>query len=59
VDVVVTTYDTLNSDVTHMVRMGVWKCVVLDEGHRIRHHGTKSEKSVSRLKTDQRIVLTG
>ncbi|KAH8705474.1 P-loop containing nucleoside triphosphate hydrolase protein [Talaromyces proteolyticus] len=55
----VTTYELLISDGHRLNRMGVWKAVVLDEGHRIKDATRQNALSVSRLKTEQRIILTG
>lgn len=59
IDVVVTTYETLVCDLRRLNSLGKWKATVLDEGHKIRNDGKKSSASVSRLKSDQRIILTG
>uniref|UniRef100_A0A093VG44 Lymphoid-specific helicase n=1 Tax=Talaromyces marneffei PM1 TaxID=1077442 RepID=A0A093VG44_TALMA len=48
-DIVLTTFS----------RMGPWEVVVLDEGHRIKNFITKLSTSVKRLKTRQRVILTG
>lgn len=55
----ITTYETLVADSQRLNRLGVWKAIVLDEGHKIRNDGKKSATAVNRLKTDQRIILTG
>jgi SWI/SNF-related matrix-associated actin-dependent regulator of chromatin subfamily A member 5 len=59
VNVVITTYETLTSDSHRLSRLGIWKAVVLDEGHKIRNDTKKGSAALSRLKTDQRIILTG
>lgn len=58
-DIVLTTYETVVADNFRLSRMGPWKCVVLDEGHRIKNFATKLSTSVKGLKTRQRLILTG
>jgi SNF2 family DNA or RNA helicase len=58
-DVVLTTYETVVADKHRLSRLGTWKCVVLDEGHRIKNFTTKLSAAVKSLKTDQRLILTG
>ncbi|KAL3709382.1 hypothetical protein TMatcc_003172 [Talaromyces marneffei ATCC 18224] len=58
-DIVLTTYETVVTDSYRFSRMGPWEVVVLDEGHRIKNFITKLSTSVKRLKTRQRVILTG
>ncbi|KAL1987084.1 hypothetical protein VTN96DRAFT_4958 [Rasamsonia emersonii] len=59
IDVLITTYDTLNKDIGWLSRACVWNCIVLDEGHRIKNSGTRNAWSVHKLRSDHKIVLTG
>lgn len=59
VDVVITTYDTVVSDIVWFRRVFVWKYVVLDEGHHIKNPEAKRTKMLNQLKTDFKLVLTG
>lgn len=59
VDVLVTTYDMITADKDWFRRFCVWRCIVLDEGHRIKNNQTKHAQSLQRLRSDYRLVLTG
>lgn len=59
VDVVVTTYDTVISDIVWFRQVFVWKYVILDEGHRIKNSESKRTKVLNQLKTEFKLVLTG
>jgi SNF2 family DNA or RNA helicase len=56
---VLTTYETVANDISRLQRMAYWKCVVLDEGHRLKDSTKKVSTAIKKLKTEQRIILTG
>lgn len=58
-DIILTTYETVIADNIRISHMAPWSCVVLDEGHRIKNFATKLSTSVKRLRTRQRLILTG
>lgn len=43
-DLVVSSYDTIMSDIAWFHRAFVWKYIVLDEGHRIKNHESKKAR---------------
>jgi SWI/SNF-related matrix-associated actin-dependent regulator of chromatin subfamily A member 5 len=58
--VVVTTYDTLKTGgLSHSLRSLVWRCVFLDEGHRIKNENSDVSKACHGLRARFRVVLTG
>ncbi|EAW12985.1 putative nucleosome remodeling complex ATPase subunit (Snf2h) [Aspergillus clavatus NRRL 1] len=59
VDIVVTTYDTLLSEIIWFSRSFVWRYIVLDEGHRIKNHRSKRAAVLGRLKSEYKLVLSG
>ncbi|RDW62875.1 putative nucleosome remodeling complex ATPase subunit (Snf2h) [Aspergillus mulundensis] len=58
VDIVVTTYETLCSDLWFFQKT-VWAHVVLDEGHRIKNSQAKRTQGIYRLRSEFKLVLTG
>jgi hypothetical protein len=62
-DIVITTYGTLASefsnDGTSPLQRAKFLRVVLDEGHFIKNHRTKSAKAANNLDTERRWVITG
>ncbi|OWB58497.1 hypothetical protein B5S28_g4536 [[Candida] boidinii] len=58
VDVVVTSYDVVRNDVEIVSKIDYNYCV-LDEGHIIKNANTKLTKSVKRLKSEHRLILSG
>ena len=64
-DIVVTTYGTLAAEFTYGERSGSpllktkWLRVVLDEGHMVKNHLSKSHKAVLELDTLRKWVVTG
>ncbi|GMG08494.1 unnamed protein product [[Candida] boidinii] len=58
VDVVVTSYDVVRNDVEVVSKIDYNYCV-LDEGHIIKNAHTKLTKSVKRLKSEHRLILSG
>lgn len=59
VHVVLTTYETLTSEINWFARVFVWRCVVLDEGHRIKNSRSKRALVLNRIKTEMKLVLSG
>lgn len=59
VDVLITSYDTVISDIVWFRRVFVWKYVILDEGHHIKNPEAKRTKMLNQLKTEFKLVLTG
>jgi len=58
-DVVITPYSLLSTPEDTPIPMYVWDRVILDEAHEIRNKSSKLFKSVCRLKTDIRWIVTG
>lgn len=58
-DIVVTSYETLISDIVWFQRAFVWKYVVLDEGHRIKNGQSKRAQILGRVRAEFKLVLTG
>lgn len=59
VDIVLTTYETLISEINWFSRSFVWRCIVLDEGHRIKNSRSKRALVLNRIKTQMKLVLSG
>eukprot|EP00428_Durinskia_dybowskii_P061636 CAMPEP_0170382576 /NCGR_PEP_ID=MMETSP0117_2-20130122/15022_1 /TAXON_ID=400756 /ORGANISM="Durinskia baltica, Strain CSIRO CS-38" /LENGTH=266 /DNA_ID=CAMNT_0010638235 /DNA_START=111 /DNA_END=907 /DNA_ORIENTATION=- len=58
--IVVTTYDTVKTGgLCHALKMNVWRCVFLDEGHRIKNENADVTKACHALRTRFRVILTG
>lgn len=58
-DIVVTTYETLLTDIAWLRVAFVWKGVVLDEGHHIKNAQARRSKALQQIKTEFKLVLTG
>ena len=58
-DVVITTYEAFEAEAQWFKTVAAWRYVVLDEGHRIKNHKTKSSKSLQSLQAEYRLILTG
>lgn len=58
VDIVVTSYDVCRNDVEFLTQHNFNYCV-LDEGHIIKNSTSKLTKSVKRMKSEHRLVLSG
>ena len=58
-DVVITPYSLLSTIEETPIHMYVWDRVILDEAHEIRNKSSKLFKSVCRLKTDIKWIVTG
>ncbi|KAF8445337.1 SNF2 family N-terminal domain-containing protein [Kalaharituber pfeilii] len=58
-DVVITTYEAFEKDVSWFRRAFVWRYVVLDEGHKIKNEMTNISQAVQGLSAEYRLVLTG
>ncbi|OKL58157.1 hypothetical protein UA08_06512 [Talaromyces atroroseus] len=59
VDILLATYETVVNDIHRLQRLVRWRGVVLDEGHRLKSNTNKLSIALKKLKTDQRIILTG
>ncbi|RHZ51378.1 putative nucleosome remodeling complex ATPase subunit (Snf2h) [Aspergillus thermomutatus] len=59
VDIVLTTYETLISEINWFSRVFVWRYVVLDEGHRIKNSRSKRALVLNRIKAEMKLVLSG
>jgi SWI/SNF-related matrix-associated actin-dependent regulator of chromatin subfamily A member 5 len=59
-DIVVTTYDMLvsNSMKSCLTRQW-WRCMVLDEGHKIKNEDTDVSDACRRIRAIHRVLLTG
>ena len=58
--VVVTTYDTIKtSGLGLAVQRIVWRCVFLDEGHKIKNSESDVSKTCHKIRARFRVVLTG
>lgn len=58
-DVVITTYEVFEKEVSWFRRAFVWRYVVLDEGHKIKNEKTLISQAVQGLSAEYRLVLTG
>ncbi|KAG2420162.1 hypothetical protein HFD88_004962 [Aspergillus terreus] len=58
-DILLTSYETLLSDVAWFRRVFVWRYLVLDEGHRIKNAKSKRALGLSRIRAHYKLVLTG
>ena len=57
-DVMATTYEMLVAD-THTCQRFHWGYIVLDEAHRIKNEKTLMGQAVRRLRSSQRLLITG
>src|SRR6056300_1670256 len=58
-DVVITPYSLLSTSENIPIHMYAWDRVILDEAHEIRNKNSKLFKSVCRIKTDIKWIVTG
>ncbi|RPB27230.1 hypothetical protein L211DRAFT_780290, partial [Terfezia boudieri ATCC MYA-4762] len=58
-DVIVTTYEVFEKEVSWFRRAFVWRYVVLDEGHKIKNEQTQISLALQGLSAEYRLVLTG
>ncbi|KKK13335.1 hypothetical protein ARAM_002001 [Aspergillus rambellii] len=58
VDILVTSYETLHTDISWLRRM-VWSYVALDEGHRIKNVQSKRARNIHKIRSEYKLVLTG
>jgi len=58
-DVIVTTYEVFEKEVSWFRRAFVWRYVVLDEGHKIKNEQTQISQALQGLSAEYRLVLTG
>jgi SWI/SNF-related matrix-associated actin-dependent regulator of chromatin subfamily A member 5 len=59
VDLLITTYETFQSEQNWFKRAFVWRYVVLDEGHKIKNDLSQISKSLQGLGAEYRLILTG
>ena len=59
IDLVVTTYETFNSEQGWFKRAFVWRYVVLDEGHKIKNDKSDISSALQGLSAEHRLLLTG
>ncbi|KAI8909625.1 SNF2 family N-terminal domain-containing protein [Gorgonomyces haynaldii] len=57
-DVLLTTYEMVMSGAAHL-RPVPWKCVVLDEAHRLKNKTSKISEFLKSYQMDHRVLLTG
>jgi ATP-dependent DNA helicase len=57
--VIITSYEMILTDFTHFNKVGNWKYLVVDEGHRLKNSQGKLLKKLQALSTDNRLLLTG
>ncbi|CAO3597234.1 unnamed protein product [Absidia cylindrospora] len=57
--VVVMTYESALSDLGEFSRLKLWPYIVVDEAQRLKNNESLLFKSLSQIKTDNRILLTG
>ncbi len=58
-DLVVTTYETFQSEQNWFNRVFVWRYVVLDEGHKIKNDLSQVSMALQRMKGEYRLILSG
>ncbi|KAL5357239.1 SNF2 family N-terminal domain-containing protein [Aspergillus floccosus] len=58
-DVLLTSYETLLSDVAWFRRVFIWRYAVLDEAHRIKNAKSKRAVGLSKIRARYKLVLTG
>lgn len=58
VDVVITSYETLRSDIAELSKID-WLYCVLDEGHIIKNAKTKLSAAVKQIRAQHRLLLSG
>lgn len=59
VDIVVTSYEVLTADIAWIRCVFLWKCVVLDEGHRIKNCQAQKSRALMTVRAEHKLVLTG
>ncbi|CBX93641.1 similar to ISWI chromatin-remodeling complex ATPase ISW2 [Plenodomus lingam JN3] len=57
--IIVTTYDTFQSEQSWFKTAFVWRYVVLDEGHKIKSSVTQISTALRTISTEYRLILTG
>ncbi|KAE8350407.1 SNF2 family N-terminal domain-containing protein [Aspergillus coremiiformis] len=58
VDIVITSYETLVSDI-RWFRKFIWRYVVLDEGHRIKNNQSHRAHAIQSIRAEYKLILTG
>lgn len=57
--IIVTTYETFQTEQSWFKHSFVWRYVVLDEGHRIKSSVTQISNSLRNISAEYRLILTG
>ncbi|KAL0833750.1 hypothetical protein Bca101_085639 [Brassica carinata] len=57
-DVILTSYEMINVD-TEVLKPIKWKCMIVDEGHRLKNKNSKLFNSLKQYTSEHRILLTG
>ncbi|KAF2703558.1 hypothetical protein K504DRAFT_495383 [Pleomassaria siparia CBS 279.74] len=57
--IIVTTYETYQTEQNWFKRSFVWRYVVLDEGHKIKSSVTQISTSLKNISAEYRLILTG
>lgn len=59
IPVIITSYEMILTDFNHFNKVGNWKYLAVDEGHRLKNSQGKLLKKLQALSTDNRLLLTG
>ncbi|KAI9728218.1 MAG: hypothetical protein M1828_004679 [Chrysothrix sp. TS-e1954] len=59
IDLIITTYDTLIQEKTYFQRAIKLAYVILDEGHKIKNNTTALSKTLTGLRSQYRLIITG
>jgi superfamily II DNA or RNA helicase len=57
-NVMITTYEIINQDATFLSGIP-WKCIVVDEAHRLKNRQSRLHETLARFKSRHRVLLTG
>jgi SWI/SNF-related matrix-associated actin-dependent regulator of chromatin subfamily A member 5 len=57
-DVCVTTYETVTKEKAHLTKFH-WRCLIIDEAHRIKNENSQLAQVVRLFKTQSRLLITG
>jgi SNF2 family DNA or RNA helicase len=57
-DILLTTYEFINKDITILSRP-YWKCLIIDEGQRLKSKTSKLFGNLVRFRSEYRLVMTG
>ena len=58
-DVVITTYEMTMAAPSVFKNVPTWRCVVIDEAHRLKNKGSKVGEVIKTLNLEHRVLLTG